>query len=263
MEMNNAIAQLQLTNFTKFSELTIDFSPRVNVIIGENGTGKTHLLKAAYALCAGRSSLKNDAEIDDDDLNNAVSEKLLKVFMPLDNKLGNLRRHGAGNAGNAQMQARFATDKQIRLSFHTNSKAIVFQERAAYDQALPAPVFIPTKEVLSFMKGFNSLYEKYGLSFDQTYQIHLTVAGSPRGPSGTPCIEKSKWAMGDRKDICGGRFVSMAAVKVTFKTAECRILCQLHGRRLPQGGHTLASVGNRAIQPGIRAPCSGTSQNPT
>jgi recombinational DNA repair ATPase RecF len=42
--MSNAITQLQLTNFTKFSELTVDFSPRVNVIIGENGTGKTHLL---------------------------------------------------------------------------------------------------------------------------------------------------------------------------------------------------------------------------
>ena len=61
--MNNVITQLQLTNFTKFSNLTIKFSPGINIIIGENGTGKTHLLKAAYALCTGRSSFKSDAEI--------------------------------------------------------------------------------------------------------------------------------------------------------------------------------------------------------
>lgn len=41
------INQLQLKNFTAFTELAIDFSPRINIIIGENGTGKTQLLKAA------------------------------------------------------------------------------------------------------------------------------------------------------------------------------------------------------------------------
>jgi Recombinational DNA repair ATPase (RecF pathway) len=40
------ITHLQLKNFTAFIELTIDFSPGINIIIGENGTGKTQLLKA-------------------------------------------------------------------------------------------------------------------------------------------------------------------------------------------------------------------------
>ena len=40
------ITQLQLKNFTAFTELAIDFSPGINIIIGENGTGKTQLLKA-------------------------------------------------------------------------------------------------------------------------------------------------------------------------------------------------------------------------
>ena len=42
------ITQLKLKNFTAFSQLTVDFSPKINVIIGENGNGKTHVLKAAY-----------------------------------------------------------------------------------------------------------------------------------------------------------------------------------------------------------------------
>ena len=39
------ITKLELRNFTTFEKLDIDFSPRINVIIGENGTGKTQLLK--------------------------------------------------------------------------------------------------------------------------------------------------------------------------------------------------------------------------
>jgi len=41
---------LRLKNFTVFSELDITFSPGLNVIIGENATGKSHLLKLGYAL---------------------------------------------------------------------------------------------------------------------------------------------------------------------------------------------------------------------
>ena len=33
------IVQLQLENFTTFKHIEIDFSPKINVIIGENGTG--------------------------------------------------------------------------------------------------------------------------------------------------------------------------------------------------------------------------------
>ena len=51
------IEKLTLKNFTVFENLEIDFSPRINIIIGENGTGKTHLLKAAYALCAANNKI--------------------------------------------------------------------------------------------------------------------------------------------------------------------------------------------------------------
>jgi predicted ATP-dependent endonuclease of OLD family len=41
--------QLHLTNFTTFADAEFEFSPGVNAIIGENSSGKTHLLKAMYA----------------------------------------------------------------------------------------------------------------------------------------------------------------------------------------------------------------------
>ena len=46
------ITQIRVNNFTSFSNLDQGFSSGVNVVIGANGTGKTHLLKILYAACA-------------------------------------------------------------------------------------------------------------------------------------------------------------------------------------------------------------------
>ena len=44
-----AIQKIKIENFTVFKDVEIEFSPGVNVFIGENGTGKTHLLKLLFA----------------------------------------------------------------------------------------------------------------------------------------------------------------------------------------------------------------------
>ena len=88
------IARLELNDFSAFSEFEIDFSPRINVIIGENGTGKTQLLKAAYCLCKGRQVQAPSAAEDLQTLEDAVTAKLLRLFKPISGKLGSLRRYG-------------------------------------------------------------------------------------------------------------------------------------------------------------------------
>jgi recombinational DNA repair ATPase RecF len=40
--------QLHLKHFTVFQDTSFEFSPGLNVIIGDNGTGKTHVLKLGY-----------------------------------------------------------------------------------------------------------------------------------------------------------------------------------------------------------------------
>ena len=99
------IDRLELNNFTAFNALALDFSPKINVIIGENGTGKTHLLKAAYGLCAGAPLFKNKPDTSGDELEAALTAKLLRLFMPLDDKLGKMHRQGATDQ--AYLSARF------------------------------------------------------------------------------------------------------------------------------------------------------------
>jgi predicted ATP-dependent endonuclease of OLD family len=46
-----SVTSVSIENFTVFEELEISFSEGINVFIGDNGTGKTHLLKLLYAFC--------------------------------------------------------------------------------------------------------------------------------------------------------------------------------------------------------------------
>lgn len=251
--MNNAITQLQLTNFTKFSNLTINFSPRVNVIIGKNGTGKTQLLKAAYTACSGRSALKGDVDIDLDDVSNALTARLLKVFMPLDNKLGNLRRRGAGNSGNAQIQAQFLSDQKLLLSFHTNSKSVVVHDRTAYAESLPASVFIPTKEVLSIMEGMPSLYKKFELSFDQTYADIFAWLELPPARS-EQVVGRTRWAMDEIEKTIGGKFIFHGGGRVTFKSGSDEFSANDIAEGFRKAGMLFRLLETTAIQPGISGP---------
>lgn len=145
------IERLELKNFTAFSGLALDLSPKINVIIGENGTGKTHLLKVAYCLCSGAHLLKNKSEKGGIALDATLTDKLLRLFRPLDDKLGKMHRQGASSR--ADLSVRFSQGQTLAVTFFNNSKALVVQDRTNYEQYQAEAVFIPTKEVLSLVKG--------------------------------------------------------------------------------------------------------------
>ncbi len=216
------IAKIELKNFMAFSSLAVDFSPKINVIIGENGTGKTHLLKVAYVLAAGSQLFNkklnnNNLEVSEEDLSKFLTERLLRVFLPLENKLGKM--HHTGMRDNAELKAEFSLDRSIKISLHNNSQAIAIQKDHNYQQYRQEPVFIPTKEVISLMKGFVSLYQKYELSFDETY---VDVCLLLDLPSQRPELlqAKSKWAIAEIEKICGGRFIFYGGGNVTFKAVN-------------------------------------------
>jgi len=245
------IEHLELKNFTAFTGFALNLSPRINVIIGENGTGKTHLLKAANGLYPSASLFKNKPDISQDDLEKKLTAKLLRLFMPLDDRLGKMHRHGATEK--AYLSAQFAQGQRIVVTFFNNSKTLTIQERINYEQYKTEPVFIPTKEVLSFMKGFNSLYEKYGLSFDQTYRDICLLLDLPEV---RPELlhEKSKWAMEEIEGLCGGRFVFYGGGKVTFKAVNAEYSANAMAEGFRKAGILSRLLQTGAIQPGVSGP---------
>jgi energy-coupling factor transporter ATP-binding protein EcfA2 len=138
------ITNLQLKNFTAFVDLTIGFSPGINIIIGENGTGKTQLLKAILAL--------SGAEAHGEQAGVLLARKLCRLYNPLSEQVGELRRAGA--RGEALLSATFASGQVITAKFSGNATTVKVSVNMGGN---PAPaVFIPTKEVLSLVRGLTA-----------------------------------------------------------------------------------------------------------
>ncbi|MBF0124991.1 MAG: AAA family ATPase [Magnetococcales bacterium] len=249
------ITHLRLKNFTAFGDLKIDFSPRVNILIGENGTGKTHILKAAYGLCSGGQLFRNKPAVDKNGIEEALTSKLLHLFMPIDGKLEKIRRYGA--TGNAQLEARFtsdsASDSQITISLHSNSQRLAIQNDVHYSRYQFEPVFIPTKEAIATMKGFSSLYQKYGLSFDQTYQDICLLLDLPEVRP-EMLREKSKWAIAEIEAICGGIFVFYGGGNVTFKAENAEYSANSIAEGFRKIGMLARLLKTGAIDPGVSGP---------
>lgn len=64
-----------------FNSMSVDFSPNINVIFGENSTGKSALLKVMYAAMKSISEVKNGkTEITNEKVENIMIDKLAGVY---------------------------------------------------------------------------------------------------------------------------------------------------------------------------------------
>lgn len=156
------LEKLELKNFAKFAELLILFSPRINIIIGENGTGKTQLLKAAYAANVALCDEMQSADL---------AKRLCRIYRPTGDSLGKLVRHGTPVGAHAEIKAHFAGGQRLHGRFTSASKSVALPEVIALP-ALGAPLFFPTKEVLSLLRGIKNKdanVETIESIFDSTY----------------------------------------------------------------------------------------------
>ena len=157
------IKNIKLENIVAFRKISLDFSPKVNIIIGENGTGKTQLMKLAYAISKITSPDYKDAV----DLKSVTTELLLNLFNPIENKIGKLWHKGSSSTAKAAVE--FSNESTVKLEFNYNSKNVDID--CGKSDNLSA-VFIPTKEILSLLKGIQSVESDLSVVkniFDQTY----------------------------------------------------------------------------------------------
>lgn len=138
------ITNLQFKNFTAFTDLSIDFSRGINIVIGENGTGKTQLLKAILALSGPEAHAEQAGE--------QLARKLCRLYHPLSEQIGELRR--AGTRGEAMLKATFTSGQEITAKFNSTATEAKISTGTGGDVA--AAIFIPTKEVLSLVRGLTA-----------------------------------------------------------------------------------------------------------
>ena len=175
------ISRIALNNFTTFGRLDFRPSDGLNVLIGANGTGKTHLMKVAYAACAISQTrpLLSATSL-------TLVDKLVALFLPSGRRHGRLvtRRQGVDvcqirvESGEHILKTEFTT----RQSDHVRASG----ERDWQRQSLHS-AYIPVKEILANAPGFLSLYDHREIHFDETYRDILSRAFFPveRGPMPT------------------------------------------------------------------------------
>ena len=169
------IEAVRLKRFTAFKSLDFRPSPGVNVLVGANGTGKTHLMKVAYAACAVSKTRAGFAE------------KLVRVFMPTGDNIGRLVNRDEANANCEICVCR--PERQLCTSFtnHT-AKAASAQEKDAsrWTETPVESVYIPVKEMLANAPGFRSLYSQRNIHFEEIYADILDRAYQPDMRGGVP-----------------------------------------------------------------------------
>ena len=245
------ITRFELENFTAFSNLEIDFSPKINVIIGDNDTGKTNLLKAAYGICVADTLLRNGHDHDAEQIETVLTTRFQRLFLPLEGGLGRMHRYGARS--HARLGMKFARGREITATFSEKSEMLTIRRPDSRGNSKSDAVFIPTKEVLSFMEGFSSLYERYELSFDQTYKDICLLLDLPEVHP-EKLHEKVKWAMEEIERICGGRFVFPGGGRVVFKTAKEERSANSVASGFCKVGMLFRLLETGAIQPGVSGP---------
>lgn len=120
------ITQFSLEHFTAFAEPTqFNFNPGINVLIGTHSTGKTHLMKAMYAMLKVCETAHRDQIENPDKLALIAEENLMGVFKP--NKIGRLVRHQVGN-NNGKIAMTYA-ERHIAIQLTTRNNVTV-----EYDQ---------------------------------------------------------------------------------------------------------------------------------
>jgi predicted ATP-dependent endonuclease of OLD family len=200
------IEKIRLKNITVFEELDIAFSQGINIFIGENGTGKTHVMKILYAISQDSKSLldifenrynkitKNFKSLDeqqsisafkklDEEFRDVLVQTplIIEYFSSSNPEFSNLVRNKARtNLKNRSIDTDEMTlvDNLITLEYDNEKLDIVFKtddllsinhKQKVKNKQNNNFIFIPAKDIISHSKGFVSTYNFREIAFDKTY----------------------------------------------------------------------------------------------
>jgi len=198
------IKKLTLNNFMAFENAEIDWSDNINIICGENSTGKTTLLKAMYSLIKPLSA-GNKETLTKELEEQLFVQKIQGVFRPDEMKIGRLvsRKQGSNRT---EFSVDLEKNNKVSVAFgnrQTNHADISIKNGGVirkYDA-----IYIPTKEMISTVEHFVSLYEDYHIDFEEMYYDLAKLLDRPlsKGPNTT----EQNQVLSSLEDIMKGQIV--------------------------------------------------------
>lgn len=204
---SNKINALTLKNFTAFESTEFAFSDSINVMIGTNGTGKTHILKIVYAILKSIQTAHSKRRMTIRQFENVLYFKLEAVFRFVEDVSILIRARSYRGLSHHNGQLRYQqgvceiglTVDSRPFDLHICSEmgglgyfewplfqvedTELDQERAPLPieqfPKLQSIVYLPAQEFLAIHEGFIAAYTNRESAFDETY-YDLSVALNAR-----------------------------------------------------------------------------------
>ena len=199
----------EFQSFTTVPNGVWQFADGLNVIIGENGLGKSHVLKALYTMLKVQSGRPED--LFKSNLEKAYAEKLVRVMRP--ESLGRLVKRKQGRARCEIRLVMKQGKESSEIGFASNAKSQVEVLKAPETALTRSPVYLPTRELMTLCPWFLNLYDNYHLEFEETWRDTVSLLGAPsvKGPReirAAQLIAPLEQAMGGKveMDAPSGRF---------------------------------------------------------
>lgn len=178
------IEDVRLENVTIFREFTWEDLSTINVVIGENDTGKSNLLRMLYAVSR---SFQDFTRVDDEApagrWSDLLAKKLQWTFQPPELELGKIVRKGEDRL---RVQCTFREHGRAHFSFGKGTTSEIRDADAGTAEAEIGPQFVhtlffPPKEVLTTLKAIASTREQRQIrGFGDTYYDLITALRQPQ-----------------------------------------------------------------------------------
>lgn len=199
------VKMLKVHRFSAFEDAVLECSSGINVLIGANGTGKSHILKLLYSVLKAKEA-KHNGVAKKESFGPRLAEKLGAVFKPDDEAIGRLVNRARGRRSCKVELQTSAGELKFTLTTLGNLRVVA-------DTLTPGErcVFLPSREALAMYEGFISAYANRELSFDETY-YDLCVAlsgGALRGKRldmAGELVHPLEHVLGGKVVLKGGRF---------------------------------------------------------
>ncbi|MBQ7584652.1 MAG: AAA family ATPase [Desulfovibrionaceae bacterium] len=235
------IKKLVVDNITVFTKATFNFSKGLNVLVGENGTGKSQILKLAYGLMQGLG--RNDNLVRKFGLSASVALELMDLFE--NNIIDNLMQINSQSRSKIYFEDFDEKDFACELSNFANehcrasdSEEIMPGLKNVYTsfkigEYQGKSLFIPTKEIFSIYKGFRATLKSRELSFNKTYLDLAEALDQP--PYKGETLSRIKDLYSEVEDLVETKF---------FLDDHGRFVFNLDGKILPA---SMAAEGHRKL----------------
>lgn len=179
------LKRLHLKNFTVFADADFEFSPGLNVLVGTNGTGKSHVLKVGYAV------VKAIMEIEQHRIKASVTQRFIPITI-VNYLANNLISTFLSTARGQLVRGSSTADTTIFVEFNSGDEvSFEFQIKRPDETALihnthfqlkdiAFPVLIPAKEILT-LSWMLAAADQLVLPIEQSYlDLLKQLRGLPR-----------------------------------------------------------------------------------